>query len=44
MNYDDWKTANPYDDEKENECDYCGEPCNGSFCDSNCRKGYIHDN
>ena len=30
-------------EEKDNECLYCGEPTGGSFCDSNCRVAYIND-
>lgn len=41
-NYDDWKTDNP-PEEKENECGYCGEECEGEFCDENCKRGYISD-
>lgn len=42
-NYDDWKNENPYDQEKENECAFCGEECDGEFCSSECKKAYIHD-
>jgi hypothetical protein len=31
------------EEEFENECDFCGEPCNGEFCDSNCKKAYMND-
>lgn len=26
MTYDDWKTATPWDDEKEHECPVCDKP------------------
>jgi hypothetical protein len=41
-NYDDWKTDFP--EEEENECDYCGSPCDGEFCDRDCKRAYIADN
>lgn len=44
MTYDQWKTANPYDEELEDRCDFCNEPCNGAFCSDSCRKGYDQDN
>lgn len=34
---------NPHE-QPENECKYCGEPCDGEFCDRNCAKGYESDN
>lgn len=30
-------------EEKEKECDYCGEPCDSSFCNNGCRKAYDQD-
>lgn len=36
-NFDDWKTKNP-PEEKENNCGYLGEECNGKFCNSDCKK------
>ena len=41
-NYDSWKLDTPED--LENECDFCGEPCNGRYCDSQCKKAYEQDN
>ena len=32
------------DDDPENECLYCGNLCDKSFCDSNCRKAYFDEN
>ena len=32
------------EEELENECAYCGEPCEREFCSPQCRKGYMHDN
>lgn len=42
MNYDDWKLQTP-DELGEDECGYCGEPCDGEFCDNNCKKAYLND-
>lgn len=44
MTLDQWKTANPYDNEKENECGFCGVPCIGSFCSEDCEKADILGN
>lgn len=41
-NYDEWKTDNNEND-KDNECEYCGEPCEKSFCNDYCKKGYAYD-
>lgn len=30
--------------EKENHCGFCGEDCEGEFCDSNCKKAYLNEN
>jgi hypothetical protein len=30
-------------EEYENECDYCGEECNGKFCSKSCKKAYEED-
>lgn len=43
MNYDNWKLDNPFGDEKENECLYCGEPSEKDFCDKQCYKAYQND-
>lgn len=42
MNYDDWKTMPPPEN-PANECAFCGEPCEETFCDKNCKKGYEND-
>lgn len=42
MNYDDWKQEAP-EEEKENECGFCGAPCDGDFCDKECKKAYEND-
>lgn len=31
-------------EEFENQCAFCGEECNGSFCSKECKKAYEHDN
>ena len=41
-NYDNWKQQTP--DNPENECAFCGEPCEEKYCDSNCKKAYEHEN
>ena len=43
MTYDEWKQETPPESE-ESECAFCGEPCTGEFCDSNCKKAYKYDN
>jgi len=43
MTYDDWKLDNPFDDEKDNECGYCGEPTDKDFCNKECYKAYQND-
>ena len=35
-NYDDWKQQTP--DYPENECDFCGEPCECRYCSNVCKK------
>jgi len=32
------------EEEKENECGYCGEPCDKHFCNRECSKAYDQDN
>lgn len=29
--------------EKENECAYCGEPCDGDFCNRQCMNAFLND-
>lgn len=41
-NYDDWKLQSP-DEELENECEFCGEPCEKRFCSKDCRIAYLND-
>lgn len=41
-NYDNWKQQTP--EYPENECAFCGEPCEGRYCDNNCKKAYEQDN
>lgn len=42
--YDDWKLHTPENDEQENECAYCGEPCDRTYCSSECKKAYESEN
>lgn len=44
MNYDQWKTASPGDEEKENNCGFCGNRCEGKFCSDYCRKADYDEN
>jgi hypothetical protein len=30
--------------EEHNECGYCGEPCEGKYCNTYCKKGYESEN
>jgi hypothetical protein len=30
-------------EEKENECSFCGAPCNGEFCSRECAKANQND-
>ena len=30
--------------QEENECAFCGEPCEARYCDNNCKKGDESDN
>ena len=32
------------EEEKENECLYCGSECEHTFCDKECKKAYECDN
>ena len=32
------------EEEKENECLYCGEECEHTFCNKECKKAYECDN
>lgn len=36
MNYDQWKLETP--EEPENECSYCGVPCEKTYCSKDCKK------
>ncbi len=38
---DTYNTERP---QEENECAFCGEPCEKRYCDRNCKKGYEQDN
>lgn len=31
-------------EEKNNECGFCGEDCEDSFCNKECERAYIADN
>lgn len=43
MTLDDYKLGNPFDDEKDNECMFCGEPSDRDFCDRQCYIAYQND-
>lgn len=36
MNY--YDEIDPLGEEKPNECSYCGIPCNGMYCSTECKK------
>lgn len=40
--YDKWKLASP-EEEPENECEMCGEPCEGMFCSKDCERAWLED-
>lgn len=42
MTYDEWKTQSP-PEEPENNCSYCGEPCEGTFCSRACYIAELND-
>jgi len=31
-------------DDMEDECNFCGETCNGHYCSDSCRREYEADN
>lgn len=37
MTYDEYKLANPWDDELDKQCKYCGNPCKGKYCSNGCK-------
>lgn len=39
MNYNDYPP-----EEREKECLYCGEPCDGNYCNKGCKKAYEAEN
>ena len=43
MTYDEYKLSYP-PEEKENECAFCGEDCDGEFCSKECEKAYLKEN
>jgi hypothetical protein len=43
MNYDSWKQQEP-PSELENNCAYCGEPCEVRYCSRECKKADELDN
>lgn len=40
--YDKWKLQTPEED-KDSICRYCGEECEGEFCDKECANAYWAD-
>jgi len=42
-NYDNWKLDTP-DEPMYNECDFCGEPCEETYCTKACKKAYEQEN
>jgi hypothetical protein len=43
MNYDNWKQKTP-PQERENECAYCYEPTDKTYCSKECKKAYEQEN
>ena len=33
----------PWNNEDENECGFCGDPCSGSYCSKDCERADIDD-
>lgn len=31
-------------DDMEDECEFCGEPCDGRFCSDSCKREHAADN
>jgi hypothetical protein len=42
-NYDEWKLQTP-DEPMYNECEFCGEPCEETYCTKACKKAYELEN
>ena len=38
-----WREETPPDD-LEDECIFCGEPCDGLYCSKECKKAYEAEN
>ena len=43
MNYDNWKQETP-PQEQENDCAFCGEPTENTYCSRECKKAYEQEN
>lgn len=41
--YDNWKQKTPDEDELENRCNFCDNPCEGSYCDNACKRAELED-
>lgn len=41
MTYDEYKTQTPDEDYVENECGFCGTPCQKAFCSDDCKRADI---
>lgn len=37
-------TYNNPSEDMEDECNFCGEPCDGNYCSRECRKAYESEN
>ncbi len=37
MNYDEWKTQNPWTNEKTQKCNFCGEMSDSFYCSKACK-------
>jgi hypothetical protein len=43
MNYDNWKQETP-PQELENNCAFCGEQTESTYCSKDCKKAYEQEN
>ncbi len=38
MFYDNWKQQTPDENDYENTCCHCDNPCNGTYCSESCKR------
>ena len=44
MRTDGWGNGYCPEETPENECVYCGEPCDKTYCNNDCKKAYESEN